>query len=104
MDLISRQAAIDVLRNQMSDWNDDYNIPVRKSIENIERLPSAEPEIIRCKDCMFWEECPSSTVAPQFHECKIIWFAHLHTTADEFCSRAKMREEGDNNGEIESTD
>lgn len=46
LDLISRQAAIDALRNQMSDWNDDYNVPVRKSIENIERLPSAQPETI----------------------------------------------------------
>lgn len=43
MDTISRQAAIDALKKQMSDWNDDYNVPVRKSIENIERLPSAQP-------------------------------------------------------------
>ena len=43
-DLINRQAAIDALKKQMSDWNDDYNVPVRKSIENIERLPSAQPE------------------------------------------------------------
>ena len=46
MDLIERQKAIDALKKQMSDWNDDYNVPVRKSIENIERLPSAQPEPI----------------------------------------------------------
>lgn len=50
-DAVSRQAAIDALRNQMSDWNDDYNVPVRKSIENLERLPAAQPEITRCKGC-----------------------------------------------------
>ena len=56
-DLISRKAAINALKNQMSDWNNDYNVPVRKSIENIERLPSAQPEIIRCKDCRHDKNC-----------------------------------------------
>ena len=44
-DLISRAAAIDALKNQMSDWNDNYNVPVRKSIEILERVPSAQPEL-----------------------------------------------------------
>lgn len=43
-DLISRAAAVDALKNQMSDWNDDYNVPVRKSIEILGRLPSAQPD------------------------------------------------------------
>ena len=43
-DLISRQAAIDALKNQMSDRNDLYNIPVRRSIVILEQLPSAQPE------------------------------------------------------------
>ena len=43
-DLISRQAAINALKNQMSDWNDDYNVPVKKSIEILNCLQSAQPE------------------------------------------------------------
>ena len=49
-DLISRVAAIDALKNQMSDWNDDYNVPVRKSIEILGRLPSAQPEPLTDKE------------------------------------------------------
>ena len=56
-DLISRQAAIDALKSQLSDWNDDYNIPVRKSIENIERLPSAQSE--QCEDAVRREDVQS---------------------------------------------
>lgn len=41
-DLISRQAAIDVLSMEIS-------LCVRISM--MKRLPSAQPEIIRCKDC-----------------------------------------------------
>ena len=48
-DLISRQAAIDALKKQLSDWNDYYNIPVRKSIENIERLPSVQQTLFGYK-------------------------------------------------------
>lgn len=64
-DTISRKAAIDALKKQMSDWNDDYNVPVRKSIENIERLPSAQPEMNLdewCTDCKEYDHkrhcCP----------------------------------------------
>ena len=48
MDLISRQAAIDALNLQLSDWNCDYNVPVCDCIEIIERLPSAQPERRDC--------------------------------------------------------
>lgn len=43
-DPIERQDAIDALKNQMSDWNDLYNIPVRRSIVILKQLPSAQPE------------------------------------------------------------
>lgn len=62
-DCISRQAAIDALKSQLSDWNDDYNIPVRKSIENIERLPSAQPQWI-----------PFSKMMPAFGESVLVQF------------------------------
>ena len=42
-DIISRQAALDALYRI-----DEYN---GRSVEAIRNLPSAQPEIIRCKDC-----------------------------------------------------
>ena len=62
-DLISRQAAIDALKNQMSDRNDLYNIPVRRSIVILEQLPSAQPDLDEwCTDCKEYDKekhsCP----------------------------------------------
>lgn len=43
-DLIDRQAAIDALCSQLSDWNYDYNVPVKDCIDLLKNLPSARPE------------------------------------------------------------
>ena len=64
LDTISRQAGIDVL--------DAYQVMVENGEENpyawarlrMSELPSAQPEIIRCKDCKWWSnddyrECSS---------------------------------------------
>lgn len=54
-DTISRQAALDAIKN--SEFGMEY--------EAVEKLPSAQPEIIRCKECKHnpketWLECPMS--------------------------------------------
>ena len=53
LDTISRQAAIDALKNERSDWNCDYNVPVDHCIDAIYSVPPAQPQIIRCKDCKY---------------------------------------------------
>ena len=59
-DLISRQAAIDALGERPMVWTDDdhYALGERNQYDMdklaIETLPSAQPEIIRCKDCRFF--------------------------------------------------
>ena len=69
-DLISRQAAIDVVKGI-----DRY------FVRYIEELPSAQPEIIRCKDCK-WK---------QVSEC--VRFTEVRPFPNDFCSRAERREE-----------
>ena len=50
-DLIYREAALDEVRSY---YDSEYVAPNHKSIEErIEDLPSAQPEIIYCKDCRF---------------------------------------------------
>ena len=52
-DLISRQAAIDAIEVYFN------GLPVAvhtDMIAMIHRLPSAQPEIIRCKDCVWWKD------------------------------------------------
>ena len=68
-DLVSRKAAIDALDEQIEQCNkalgsfdispkDEYAIKVERASlkaykEQLENMPSAQPEIIRCKDCRF---------------------------------------------------
>lgn len=82
-DTISRAAAIKAIKDAllawscMPSWRDD------KIVEVIVDLPSAQPEIIRCKDCRYTDEdgvCQSSKgLAIQ--------------DDDDFCSHAERREE-----------
>lgn len=55
-DLISRQAAIDaVLRTDYRGLLlEDVEKVTDAVAEELKKLPSAEPEIIRCKDCTYW--------------------------------------------------
>lgn len=57
LDTISRQAAIDAAIDAADDWEGCTNIGRQKRIENyINKLPPAQPEIIRCKDCKYMTE------------------------------------------------
>lgn len=53
IDLISRQAAIDAAD---AVWSVTGDKNVAKVWDQIKALPSAQPEIIRCKDCKYREE------------------------------------------------
>ena len=63
-DLISRQAAIDALDEIESEVADGYGYQYEKWRKYFCGLPSAQPEIIRCEDCMhngsFDTDCPIS--------------------------------------------
>ena len=78
-DLISRQAAIDAIRGEIEINGYSHVVDV------LEQLPSAQPEIIRCKDCKFYRQeidmCdePYSTAHNVVHE-------------DDFCSKAERKE------------
>ena len=78
-DLISRQAAIDAIRGEIEINGYSHVVDV------LEQLPSAQPEIIRCKDCKFCRQeidmCdePYSTAHNVVHE-------------DDFCSKAERKE------------
>ena len=92
-DLISRQAAIDALHVWFSDgfeedrwWNSTHVLAA------IEGLPSAQPEIIHCRDCKYWKI--DHPTANGYHCC---WRMHniFPMGADDFCSRAESREDAE---------
>ena len=80
-DLISRQAAIDEVLN----LNVENRVSWRDAvIDTIDALPSAQPEIIRCKGCK-WKHV---------YEC--VRFADVRPFTDDYCSRAKRKEDSKN--------
>lgn len=90
-DLISRQAAIDAvldLPNCYNGFSDTYDKACIIGV--LEELPSAEPEIIRCKDCKWFRKeygwnCIEYTV------CGVSPTHHPIRTEEDFCSHAERR-------------
>ena len=80
-DLISRQAAIDALSDMHCKSDEDGYVWIIRSDawSRIDALPSAQPEIIRCKDCRHWDGVDTCDVidAP-------VW-------DKDFCSMAERR-------------
>lgn len=60
MDTISRAAAIEAIRNiiAITGTFDDEILLIDKTEAQTElmKLPSAQPDIIRCKDCKWWDK------------------------------------------------
>lgn len=50
-----------------------------------------QPEIIRCRDCRFWDPFPSSSSAPEYHQCNEFGGVMTASRADDYCSRAERR-------------
>ena len=85
-DLISRQAVLNLL----------HALPPEEVttkamlIQSVKQMDAAQPEIIRCRECKWWDRCPSSTIAPLYHLCRRV--GRMNMTADDFCSRAEQWE------------
>ena len=96
-ELVTKQAVIDVIDNfNVFQSKEDQIALERKIVE----LPSAEPQIIRCKDCKHWipydwmfsEMWQSKNIA-DYHEDDIgCDCCEMAMKANDFCSRAERRE------------
>ena len=88
MDLIERQAAIDSL-NKMKIYRpfDSDRYVISDCLNKIVDLPSAQPEIIRCRDCKYgkWDSGDRGMY------CGRKYF-ELGTYEDFFCAAAERRE------------
>lgn len=49
-------------------------------------------DLIPCGKCRYWDDMPSSTAYPAYHNCKRP-FVRLAMSATDFCSNAERREE-----------
>ena len=89
-DLISRQAAIDALCNYYCGGHQDCKYyPNCENLKTIEQLPSAQPDIIRCKDCKHhWTHgCMDSMPIERCDLGQTFYDAEV-----DFCSLAERRE------------
>lgn len=90
---MTKEEAIDVLRhNYPSSCFED----LCKAVDIAIKALSAQSEIIRCKDCKYWEKFPSSTFAPDYHHCGFGINTNLHTTTEDYCSRGERKEDAIN--------
>ena len=102
-DLISRQ---DVIRWVKTECN-PYGKPTlefesgKRVIEHLENMPSAEPQIVRCKDCKHWipydwmfsEMWQSKNIADYPEDDIGCDCCDMAMKANDFCSRAERRTE-----------
>ena len=83
-DLISRQQAIDTIED--FPHGDVWNVEsMEEMVDRIKQLPSAQPDIIRCKDCDWWTKQEDS---PQ-GRCALL---QMYPTGGWFCGNARRRE------------
>lgn len=92
-DPIDRQAALDALRKMQTyklfAGDDMLLIDQAGAQTELMLLPSAQPEIVRCKDCEHWDTTWQNDFAPNYHYCPLV----DGTRRDDFyCADAEMRE------------
>ena len=90
-DTIYRQDTIDEIEERKN-ANGYRNVAVISELNRLEgyimRLPSAQPEIIRCKDCKFWTHIKRTNR----YWCKTDdGLYDLNPSPNDFCSRAERR-------------
>ena len=89
-DLISRQAAVDMLMERASNLRGtvgDLGGACSGAAKLIAQFPSAQAEIIRCKDCKYWN--------PFSRECEGIgnWFGLIDAWSENgFCYKGERVE------------
>ena len=88
-DTISRAAALDALNGLTKIFLNNLppTIDRADAVEAIKALPSAQPEIVRCKDCKEFRRWIDTDIT--FCDC-----TEYEVKADDFCSKAERRTDG----------
>ena len=98
-DLISRQAAIDAIGDKNDEIfktkqkgatypHDDFFLGMAYAENVVKQLPSAQPEIIRCRDCKHWDKTWTNNWSPDYHYCPMVDGVHK---GDFYCADAERR-------------
>lgn len=82
-DAIDRLKAIDAIDGALLD-----GISEGIAIDILLDLPSAQPEIIRCRDCKHWDKTWTNDWSPDYHYCPMIDGVRK---GDFYCADAERR-------------
>lgn len=97
-ELISRQDAIIQLSHNKNKGDEEWKLAVESDIQTIWKLPSVRPEIIRCKNCKYFEydhfENVNGIPLIVAHEICIRWGNGdgVKTSENGYCFLAERRE------------
>ena len=91
-DYIDRRAALDALRKMQTyklfSGDDMLLIDQAGAMTELMLLPSAQLEIIRCKDCKNWDTTWTNDFSPNYHYCPMVDGVRKE---DWFCADAERR-------------
>ena len=88
-DPISRQAAIDILDAYQAMVENGEENPYAWARGQMCEIPSAQPRIIRCKDCKYYQFADSKAFGMPVKMCE--WIRIEDVDDDDFCSKAERR-------------
>lgn len=90
-DLISRQAAMTAIHDAYVDTQEGFdkaaikiNVGLTKALHMLQDLPSAQPEIIRCRDCNYYRPRIDSDIG----DCLV---HGIVMTPIDYCSMAREK-------------
>jgi len=91
-DTISRRAAIDAIIKADYEFTGILSEPrARRFEQTINALPSAQPEIVRCKDCKWYDiSYPYGMVIPDAYHCKV---NNRFYDSGHYCSDGERKED-----------
>lgn len=93
-DTIFRQAAIDVIEKiipanpMLNDYTQGITVGAALAAEYIKQLPPAQSDIIRCKDCRYWER--DTLRGGRRGKCNLTYIA---VKGDYYCAVAQEKED-----------
>lgn len=88
LDCVERQAAVDAIRAKDDYSNVAVALGLGKAMTAVCELPSVQPDIIQCKDCVNWQTEWEPQGEPGIHFCAVVDGFH---DGDWYCADAKRR-------------
>jgi hypothetical protein len=88
-DTISRQAAIDALDKRFDSIPMEQTTEILLLRKDLRDLPSAQPEIIHCRECKHWREGDAYSYCDKLFSMGVLDVYDYMASEDDFCSNAE---------------